>query len=1043
MPHWITTRRWPRTRRRYVPSAAAGSGAPWYDSNWLYRKKLTVPATNVAGSAAITGHILYFDPSADSDIAAEARVDGRDILFTTSDGETKLPHELLPAKQFTTPDGAWSFYSAPVAVYFNGTAERLYVGCHRGNWETSNVQKVIQYTYSTGAIVETVVGTVDVLDDHNNPALLVRSLDNRLIVFYTEHGTENIKWKISTNVEDATAWGTENNADPATADGYTYCNPFELTEEGNIYLFSRATGGANVGWGYTVSADDGASFTGWTRLAGTTGSDAWGSVPYFRFWSNGVDRIDVAASTSQPGSEAGAHTWRIVHFYYQDGNWFDSDGTDIGDPPFDVSEITEVYEATGDDEVWITDLTYDESNRPHLVFHVFVAGSFTNMDAYEGEFNGSTWATRKIVDDGGDWGVDGYPGLTALDPLEDDVAWVSRDVSGIFEIGKYRKTSGTWALETAITQSSTHHNVRPIVVKGCPLGKRGRIQFMTVHTYTTFENYKTALTAYPALGSHFRHAYIRADIHGGSDVDIYVYYGNPAATDQQNVAGTWADYIRVYHTQEKYGTVPGYLVDVSGNGSAIDEYSGDVWEDVNEPSANVGRSKGMETTGWSMGSPNMSLWTGVTNEIFAKSPLTSAANTENTLISQQAQTHCAWRLESSDDSCEAFIWLSGDRFPGGTMSISPTADTWQYHAFTWNPTDGLKVRIDKNESSAAGSSTTGTLHNDTSLAMKAGAEPAAIDPFVGNLAEIRVRDNSFLSKDITDTQWDNWDLGNTFYTIGGEETEGAAASSGSGAFTFGNLETSATGTFTAPVYSGAAAVTFGNLETTAAATFTAPVYSGAAAQTFGNLETSATASFAASVHQGSAALTFGNLETTATGTFVAPVFSGAAAQTFGHLETTATGTFVAPVYSGSAAQTFGGVETSATAIFATQVFSGAGAVTFGGFETTATGTVAAAVFSATASQTFGNLETSATGTFTEPVYSGTATLAFGGFESIGAALFGSSVISGTGPLVLPGFSITGVGEFIFVAPPLVHHVHLHGGPAVRLHGHVKKVTQSR
>jgi hypothetical protein len=224
--------------------------------------------------------------------------------------------------------------------------------------------------------------------------------------------------------------------------------------------------------------------------------------------------------------------------------------------------------------------------------------------------------------------------------------------------------------------------------------------------------------------------------------------------------------------------------------------------------------------------------------------------------------------------------------------------------------------------------------------------------------------------------------------------------------------------------------------------------------------------FAGADHTGTAAVTFGGIETSATGTFVAPVYSGSAAQTFGGLQTTATATFVAPVYSGAAAQTFGGLETSATAIFASQVFSGAGAFAFGGLETTATGTVAAAVFSATASQTFGNLETTATGTFVEPVYTGTATLTFGGLETSGTAtsaavyfgtaavtfggvetsgtaLFGSSVITGQAPLAWHGFTLTGVGEFIFVAPPLVHHVHLHGGPAVRLHGHVKKVTQSR
>jgi hypothetical protein len=72
--------------------------AQWYDSNWLYSKAITINGGLCGAVPCIAGAqtnfpVLVSLPS-DADLAARAQNDGDDILFTASDGITKLDHEI-------------------------------------------------------------------------------------------------------------------------------------------------------------------------------------------------------------------------------------------------------------------------------------------------------------------------------------------------------------------------------------------------------------------------------------------------------------------------------------------------------------------------------------------------------------------------------------------------------------------------------------------------------------------------------------------------------------------------------------------------------------------------------------------------------------------------------------------------------------------------------------------------------------------------------------------------------------------------------------
>ena len=69
----------------------------WYNSSWLYRQGITIDSDNVDFS--LSGSLSQFPvlislTDGSNSLFGNAQPDGDDILFTASDGHTKIPHEI-------------------------------------------------------------------------------------------------------------------------------------------------------------------------------------------------------------------------------------------------------------------------------------------------------------------------------------------------------------------------------------------------------------------------------------------------------------------------------------------------------------------------------------------------------------------------------------------------------------------------------------------------------------------------------------------------------------------------------------------------------------------------------------------------------------------------------------------------------------------------------------------------------------------------------------------------------------------------------------
>jgi len=65
--------------------------AAWFDLDWEFRKEITIDPTKVPSNQTDFPVLISVT---DTDISAEAQIDGDDILFTDSDGVTQLKHEI-------------------------------------------------------------------------------------------------------------------------------------------------------------------------------------------------------------------------------------------------------------------------------------------------------------------------------------------------------------------------------------------------------------------------------------------------------------------------------------------------------------------------------------------------------------------------------------------------------------------------------------------------------------------------------------------------------------------------------------------------------------------------------------------------------------------------------------------------------------------------------------------------------------------------------------------------------------------------------------
>ncbi len=135
----------------------------WYDTDWEYRKSITIDNTKVSGSGSHTDFPVLVSIT-DTDLRDYAQADGDDILFTTS-SDTKLDHEIESYNSSTGVLIAW------VKIPTLSTSADTVIYLYFGN-DLSNNQQNAAGVWSNYEMVqhfeETTAGSTDIQDSTSN-----------------------------------------------------------------------------------------------------------------------------------------------------------------------------------------------------------------------------------------------------------------------------------------------------------------------------------------------------------------------------------------------------------------------------------------------------------------------------------------------------------------------------------------------------------------------------------------------------------------------------------------------------------------------------------------------------------------------------------------------------------------------------------------------------------------------------------------------------------------------------------------------------------
>ena len=133
---------WPRVtfqigERTYdVPPAPKTANAAWYNASWQYRKSVTLLASGVTGDKIATtttvgsANFPTLVDLTDSNLASSGLDDCSDVLFTQSNGTTKLNHEIESCNPTTGQITAWvntamsSSIDTIIYMYYGGYGDQ-------------------------------------------------------------------------------------------------------------------------------------------------------------------------------------------------------------------------------------------------------------------------------------------------------------------------------------------------------------------------------------------------------------------------------------------------------------------------------------------------------------------------------------------------------------------------------------------------------------------------------------------------------------------------------------------------------------------------------------------------------------------------------------------------------------------------------------------------------------------------------------------------------------------------------------------------------
>jgi len=391
-------------------------------------------------------------------------------------------------------NGGWCWYQDERALV-DTKAGKFVIGSVASGGTRDSDQEVVVWDIATGKGTKSTLESDLNPDDHNAPAFFIRPdggyaalwathRDTCLSYYSTYDGTSWATHKTYDWTQDGCPWDASSNPNPPHK--VTYANPWYLSAENKAYAGVRSVSTSPA---LLVSSDAGSSWGFYGRL---TQTPTVGYVAgYFKYWGNGVDRIDFVGTEAHPSDQDNS----LWHGYYKGGKLYDSKDMVVDDNAGDttaknVDSFTQVFK-TGTMikqgvslcRMW----NHDIMRYPDGTIVITRQGRAESCDGTPSgsdpdkriiyaRWNGTSWKSTYLVKAGPKLYADeeDYTGLSAIHPDNPNVIFVSSNYDPRDDMTKTNKkelymgitcdggATFTWA---PLTSGSTVDNIRPIVPK--------------------------------------------------------------------------------------------------------------------------------------------------------------------------------------------------------------------------------------------------------------------------------------------------------------------------------------------------------------------------------------------------------------------------------------------------------------------------------------------------------------------------------------------------------------------------------------------------
>lgn len=782
-------------------SVAAATGAltvpppstTWYDHAWERRKALNVPAGKV--SSTVTDLPLLIRVDDDAVLGALAQRSGADIVLTDASG-TKLAHELIDYWAGLEREAGWVWFVRPSALHYVGTHDRTWVSYQKNDGAIT----IAQYDHTNAAWSPPFnlhapgdSTNLFVQEDHGPASILVRASDKRLMTFYAGHAGPDIFMRISSAAEDASAWSSEVNLDAQFGgNGYSYPNPIQFAD-GTIWVIYRATApndGSPTDWFYSQSSDDGATWSAGTKFWDNSG------YGYLSVAQNG-DTLYFVANPDHPRWLTTNSTYTFK--YVKGAGWQAMDGTSITLPAAPGNTTLLYSGASADGRSWLWDIAVGGDGYPRVLYARL--GDTDHHKIRWARWTGSAWDDHLVCDSGADIGSRNpdnanyddpwYSGGAGFNHSDPNTIYVAQKVSGVHEIYRHvTADNGSSFTPTAITTNSKHNNFRPI----CPRNAHADLElFWRYGPMPDYTRHLTGIVMHPLTAPRVQELTLRArvpSLSASANNWLWLYYNNPAASAQENRAGTYASTWRmVWNGREGYSTAPNTITDSTGSVTLTKSANQRPYE---KKGAQV-RGSYFDGSDRVDGALNMAGWAEVT--------VLSHVSWDGTPTGDEHQIFANWSADkagvilridpTASNQIEAFARVGTDVQVGGTSTLAVTAAQPTTVAMQYRSSDGILCRRNKTTAAISGSSGNGALDASASANLAIGryntdfiASPgsdASGEFFSGWMGAVWVAD-SYLSAAFLDAWSDNIAAPQSFVEAGSTQAgaiplAGAAAAS--------------------------------------------------------------------------------------------------------------------------------------------------------------------------------------------------------------------------------------------------------------------------